>query len=75
VSTDCESGPREILDGGRFGRLVPVGDHEALAGAILETLDAPRNPSALRRRAELFRVEAVVDRYLETIGLAPAGDR
>jgi glycosyltransferase involved in cell wall biosynthesis len=41
VATDCRSGPREILDNGRYGRLVPVGDHEALAKAILETLDNP----------------------------------
>ncbi len=34
VSTDCPSGPHEILAGGRFGRLVPVGDPEALARAL-----------------------------------------
>jgi len=36
VSTDCESGPREILAGGRYGRLVPVGDRYAMARAIVE---------------------------------------
>ena len=34
VSTDCPSGPREILEGGRWGRLVPVGDAAAMAEAI-----------------------------------------
>lgn len=42
VSTNCESGPFEILEGGRLGALVPVRDHEALAHAIVEALDAPR---------------------------------
>ena len=41
VSTDCPSGPREILDGGRFGRLVPVGDSLAMADAIEACLHDP----------------------------------
>ena len=41
VATDCQFGPREILDGGRFGRLVPFGDVPALADAILDALDGP----------------------------------
>ena len=41
VATDCPSGPREILDDGRYGRLVPVGDAAAMADAIARTLDAP----------------------------------
>ncbi|MDX1968376.1 MAG: glycosyltransferase [Planctomycetaceae bacterium] len=38
VSTDCATGPREILEDGRWGRLVTVGDPQALAHAIAETL-------------------------------------
>jgi glycosyltransferase involved in cell wall biosynthesis len=38
VSTDCLSGPAEILEGGRYGALVPVGDVEARA----KTINAPR---------------------------------
>lgn len=41
VATDCPSGPAELLDGGRIAPLVPVGDPEALAAAILATLDQP----------------------------------
>lgn len=41
VSTDCPSGPAEILAGGRYGELVPVGDAVALASALARTLDRP----------------------------------
>lgn len=67
VSTDCPSGPSEILDGGRYGRLAPVGDAEALAAAMAKTLDAPPAPEVLRARAEVFSVDAAVDRYLDLI--------
>jgi glycosyltransferase involved in cell wall biosynthesis len=42
VSTACPSGPDEILEDGRYGRLVPVNDSAALADALAQTLDAPR---------------------------------
>ena len=49
VSTDCETGPREILEDGKWGKLVDVGDHEALAEAIVETLSRDdRIPTKLR---------------------------
>ena len=63
VSTDCPSGPAEILDGGRFGRLVPVGDDRALAPAIAGTLDAPRDPDRLRMRARFFSLDRAVEHY------------
>lgn len=67
VSTDCASGPAEVLDGGRFGRLVPVGDAPALADAIEVTLETPPDPTGLRQRAEVWDVEYVVDRYLDVL--------
>lgn len=70
VATDCESGPREILADGRFGELVPVGDHAALAEAILRTLERSPDAALLRGRAEAFRVEPIVDQYLDAVGLA-----
>lgn len=63
VSTDCPSGPAEILDGGKYGRLVPVGDDAALAKAISATLDAPPSREPLRDRARDFSVDLAVDRY------------
>ena len=67
VSTDCPSGPAEILDGGAFGPLCPVGDAAALAGAILRVLEAPTAPARLRARAATFSVDAAADRYLEVL--------
>lgn len=63
VSTDCPSGPREILEGGRFGRLVPVGDAEALAGALAATLDDPPPRAMLRERASAFSLERALDAW------------
>ena len=69
VSTDCPSGPREILEGGRFGALVPVGDAEALAKAIELTIEAPRAPDLLRRRAQEFSAEVSIARHEIVLGL------
>jgi glycosyltransferase involved in cell wall biosynthesis len=66
VSTDCPSGPSEILEGGRHGPLVPVGDATALALAIVQQLKKPRQSDVLRARAEEFHVGATLDRILGT---------
>jgi len=69
VSTDCPSGPREVLDGGRLGPLVAVGDAAALAAAIARTLDRPPAAALLRARAADYGVAPVTRRYLEVLGL------
>ncbi len=73
VSTDCPSGPAEILERGAYGPLVPVGDSDALAVAILALLDAPPDRARLRRRAEDFSVERAVERYLAVMLPPQAG--
>jgi glycosyltransferase involved in cell wall biosynthesis len=67
VSTDCPSGPAEILQDGRLGPLVPVGDANALAEVIGETLDDPPRAERLRERADDFRYDAIADRYLDVL--------
>lgn len=52
VSTDCPYGPSEILDGGKYGKLVPVGDDSAMANAIVEALDETVDAEILKARAE-----------------------
>lgn len=64
VSTDCPSGPSEILDSGQFGPLVPVGDAQRLADAIAEVLAGNHPPSdVLRARASEFSQERMTDEY------------
>ena len=67
VSTDCRSGPREILEDGKWGRLVPVGDWRSMAEAIMETLDNPIPSDQLISRASAFSADASIDRYLEVL--------
>jgi len=69
VATDCPSGPREILADGRFGPLVPVDDHEALARALLDTLDAPLPRTELQTAARPYEIEASTDAYLSAMAL------
>ena len=65
VSTDCPSGPREILQDGKYGTLVPVGDVEALAQAMLKSLQSTHNHAALKARARDFAVDKIADQYLD----------
>jgi glycosyltransferase involved in cell wall biosynthesis len=70
ASTDCRSGPRELLAGGRFGPLVPVGDQQALANAIAKVLDEPLPAYELRAAVADYSAQVSAGRYLEVLGLA-----
>jgi glycosyltransferase involved in cell wall biosynthesis len=67
VSTNCQSGPSEILDNGKYGRLIPVGDIQAMAKAILNTLQNLPPPDFLQNRANEFSLENSLRKYFELI--------
>jgi len=69
VSTDCQAGPAEILQNGRFGTLTPVGDVEALARAIDSALVTPVDHDAQKRRAADFAPDIAARKYLDLLGL------
>lgn len=74
VSTDCDSGPREILADGMYGILVPVGDSDALAAAIVGLAWDPDRREELRRRgrerARDFDVSVIAPAYLEGLSVS-----
>jgi glycosyltransferase involved in cell wall biosynthesis len=67
VSTDCPSGPDEILDHGKYGRLAPVGDPIALAEAIVLTMESPPDRRMLQERAAAFSVDRAAEQYLKIL--------
>lgn len=69
VATDCPSGPREILQDGRYGRLVPRGDPHAMAQAMVETLEAPPDPSFLKQAVARYTLAASSREHLKAFGL------
>lgn len=69
VSTNCPSGPAEILDNGKYGELVPVGDREAIASAILRVLSG-NIKSVDSEWLQQFTREAATKKYLEVLGIS-----
>ena len=63
VSTNCESGPAEILDDGKYGKLVDVGNIEDMARAIVETFSDSPEKEILKERANEFTLEKSVSKY------------
>lgn len=70
VSTDCPSGPREILDNGKFGELVPMQDHYSLAVALEKTIKSPPPPAFLKSAVEAYTIDSSTQEYMKAFGLA-----
>ena len=64
ISTDCPYGPAEILDHGRFGTLVPVGDVHALAQAMQDLLKSQPDPHILQSRGREFTADRTAQQYI-----------
>jgi glycosyltransferase involved in cell wall biosynthesis len=71
VSTDCPSGPREILENGRLGHLVPVGDVGSLANAIERSLNDEPPFDEIAKSLQRFQSGPVARQYLKFMGLLP----
>jgi len=69
VATDCRSGPKEILEDGRWGTLVPVGSEGQLARAIESALQRSKNEAARRSAWRRFDADAATSGYLDMAGL------
>jgi glycosyltransferase involved in cell wall biosynthesis len=69
VSTDCPTGPREVLQGGRYGYLVPVHDPIGLAAGIERALDAPIAREELAEAVRPFEEKTVIRHHFELLGL------
>ena len=74
VSTDCPVGPREILNDGRYGTLVPPDDPEGIANAIVRVASGNVDHATQRRRARDFEVQAIARRYLNICPRSGAGE-
>lgn len=69
VATDCRTGPAEILCGGRFGTLVPVGDTHAIADGIDQALTLPRQHEAMAYARRTYGARNAAEEYLAMAGL------
>jgi glycosyltransferase involved in cell wall biosynthesis len=71
VSTDCPSGPREILEGGKYGSLVPVGDISGMSEAIIEILQGRVRFSPVSESwRDQFSLTTAIDRYEKLLNLS-----
>jgi len=69
VATDCPTGPRELLDDGRYGYLVPMNNINALSNGIIQAIDNPISKELLNKAIEPFHEKKVINRHFETLGI------
>jgi glycosyltransferase involved in cell wall biosynthesis len=69
VSTDCPTGPRELLQDGKYGYLVPMRNPVAMASAIEQALEKPISKELLAEAVRPFEESVVINRHFEVLGL------
>jgi glycosyltransferase involved in cell wall biosynthesis len=69
VSTDCKSGPKEILGNSGYGTLVPTENPEALAAAIEKTLSLPRQ-TIDQNKLKRYTSDEATNNYLRVAGFS-----
>jgi glycosyltransferase involved in cell wall biosynthesis len=70
VATDCPTGPRELLQDGKYGYLVKVGDPVSIAAGLEDALDRPIDKNLLAKALLPFEEKSVIARHFELLGLA-----
>ena len=68
VSTDCPSGPNEILKDGEYGKLVPIGDIDSMANAIIQSLNTVTDPEFFQQAVREYTAESSTNAYLKALG-------
>ena len=69
VSTDCPTGPREVLDSGKYGYLVPVKEPVNMAIAIQAAIDSPISKDLLDEAIQPFSEHEVLKNHFEVLGI------
>jgi glycosyltransferase involved in cell wall biosynthesis len=67
VSTDCPSGPAEVLDRGRLGTLTPVDDAQAMAAALVDVLSNPPKRADLTELESIYAPDRVAKEFLTAL--------
>ncbi len=69
VSTDCPTGPREVLQDEKYGYLVPMHDPQAMAEGIKKALENPISPEKLAEGVKAFTEDEVFSQYKKVLKL------
>ena len=67
VSTNCPTGPREVLNDGKFGYLAPVHNPIGLSKKILEAIDSPTHSELLDEAILPFSEKIVISKHFESL--------